>query len=107
MTKLATILTVRSGSERYPNKCLAEVQGKPLLFWITERLSTLPGKLIVATTNNPEDDQIETICDLLGVTTFRYAGNVNDVDMYFHYISTCSRSSPVEFSTILFHAERE
>ncbi len=75
--KLITVLTARSGSRRRPDKCIADVGGKPLIEWIASRLSDLPGKLVIATTKNKEDNRIEKIGNDLNIPVFR--GSENDV----------------------------
>lgn len=79
MTNLLTILTSRCGSERYPNKAIQEVAGKPLIKWIIERYKALPGNLVLATTSQPENDILEAIGHDSDVEVFRYTGDPNDV----------------------------
>jgi spore coat polysaccharide biosynthesis protein SpsF len=74
---LATILTVRMNSDRLPGKVVAEIEGVPMMGWIIERLKKLPGKIIVATSELREDDEIEKVGQEAGVSVYR--GDLNDV----------------------------
>ena len=74
---IATILTVRNGSFRLPGKVTKEIGGKPVMLWIVDRLKEIPGKTIVATTREKEDDQIERICIDNEIPVYR--GSTNDV----------------------------
>ena len=77
MVKIATILTVRNGSSRLPRKNTRAICGKPVMVWTIERLSKLPGKVIVATTDKQEDNSIADICTSIDIPVFR--GAVDDV----------------------------
>jgi spore coat polysaccharide biosynthesis protein SpsF len=61
---VVTIVQARTGSTRLPNKVLLSLCGKPLLLRLLERvgLSNLKGKIVVATSELPEDDTIEKLC---------------------------------------------
>lgn len=75
--KLTTVLTARTGSSRFPKKCLIVIDGKPLISWILLRLQKLPGTLILATTTKAEDDELDKIAKLMNIPVFR--GSENDV----------------------------
>lgn len=53
--KLLTVLNVTVGSDRFPGKMLADVEGRPLVTHVIERLKQLPGTLILACTKRSED----------------------------------------------------
>lgn len=73
MTNLLTVLTVRTGSERFPGKVLASVNGEPLLSWLIKRAKRgLPGKLVVATTTEPGDNEVEVIARKTGTDCYRH-----------------------------------
>ena len=89
-TKLLTILTVRTASDRLPGKVLAEIksrsskseagkrkQTEPLLVWLLRRLSQMDTILAVATTTDPTDNELVAICEREGVPVFR--GSTDDV----------------------------
>ena len=71
--KVVAITQARSGSTRFPGKILKEIDGKPLLQIHLERLkkSTRIGKIIVATTTNPEDDRICHLAAALSIPFYR------------------------------------
>lgn len=78
MTTIATI-EARMASTRLPAKVMAVVLGRPLLELLIERVAgaTSVGRIVVATTVNPEDDAIEALATRLGVGCHR--GSVDDV----------------------------
>ena len=55
---VAVVLTTRMGSERQFGKVFADVVGKPLIYWITQRLDEI-GKVIIGTTTDPQNDVLE------------------------------------------------
>lgn len=72
------------GSTRLPGKVLTPIAGKPLLDHVLGRLYQLeyPIKMVVATSNLPQDDAIAQHCLAKGVEVFR--GSESDVlDRYF------------------------
>lgn len=76
MVKLATILTVRASSTRLPNKALAEINGKPVMHWLYQRLQPL-GKVIVATSTDKSDQPIADYCNQNNIPV--YCGSLEDV----------------------------
>lgn len=75
----AAIIEARMGSSRLPGKVLRPILGKPTLELLVERLSrasVLDG-IIVATTSNPADQEIEHLARRLGIGCFR--GSEEDV----------------------------
>jgi len=73
------IIQARTGSTRLPGKIFKELSGKPMLWHVVDRLShsRLADKIIIATTDLPEDDQVETFCKTNNI--FFYRGSSNDV----------------------------
>lgn len=78
------IIQARCGSTRFPNKVFADINGKPLIWHVVNRLTYAEtiDKIIVATTTNEKDDKIEAWCNENGIACFR--GNETDVlDRYY------------------------
>jgi spore coat polysaccharide biosynthesis protein SpsF len=77
--KIATIIQARTGSTRLPNKVLYSAAGKPLLLQMVERVRKAKhcGTVIVATTNNIEDDTIVDLCEKNNIECFR--GHTTDL----------------------------
>ncbi len=73
-TRTGIIVQARTGSTRFPDKVLADLDGKPLLSRVVERLSRVAGvdQVIVATTERPADDAVaELVNGLDGVGLWR------------------------------------
>ena len=77
--KTLLITQARLGSTRLPGKVLKEVSGKTLLQIHLDRLSKSKevDRIVVATTDKPEDDQIKSLVEKLGYPVYR--GSENDV----------------------------
>lgn len=77
--KKVCIIQARMGSTRLPGKILKEIDGKPLLEYQIERLKKckLIDELIIATTTNEEDNQIEGFCLKNNIQSYR--GSEQDV----------------------------
>src|SRR3954453_19643168 len=75
----AVIVQARSSSTRLPNKVLTEVGGKPLLGYLLERLehTTLIDDVMVATSDEADDDAVASFCRAAGVDCHR--GALDDV----------------------------
>lgn len=73
------IIQARCGSKRFPNKVFVDIDGKPLLWHVVNRLTYAKtiNKVVVATTLNSKDDKIEKWCKENGVDCFR--GSEEDV----------------------------
>lgn len=77
--KTEIYVQARMGSTRLPGKVLKPVLGKPLLFYLMERLqcSKEADAIVVATTTLPQDDIIVEFCKKNKFIVFR--GNPEDV----------------------------
>jgi glutamate-1-semialdehyde 2,1-aminomutase/spore coat polysaccharide biosynthesis protein SpsF len=77
--KNVAIIQARMGSSRLPNKVLEKLGNRTVLGWVVRSANQIPGidDLVVATSDNKEDDAIETWCDDNAVNIFR--GSENDV----------------------------
>lgn len=82
--KVVAIVQARMGSERLPGKVLQDICGNSMLARVVQRASRIVGvdEVLVATTNESQDDRIESHCLTLGVPVFR--GSESDVlDRYY------------------------
>ena len=82
--KTTAIIQARMGSTRLPGKVLFEVQEKPLLGYMLDRLSVSKeiDQIIIATSDDKLDDPIVTYTSNYGYEVFR--GSQNDVlDRYY------------------------
>lgn len=82
--KIEAIIQVRVGSTRLPRKVLMKINDSTLLEFQIEQLrhSKLLNNIVIATTENKEDDVIYEMAKSLGVNSFR--GNETDVlDRYY------------------------
>lgn len=77
--KIAASIEARMGSSRLPGKVLMEIEGKPVLQILTERLSKSKyiDEIIIATTVNELDDRISEFGKKSGIKVFR--GSEDDV----------------------------
>jgi spore coat polysaccharide biosynthesis protein SpsF len=72
--KFPTIIAVRMGSSRLPGKTLKKfLDGESMLDKIIKRISQseYTSKIIIATTTNPEDDELESYCKENKIDIFR------------------------------------
>ena len=78
------IIQARMGSTRLPGKVLKELDGVPLLKFMTDRVldSKLVDKVVIATTVRKKDDAIVSFCDSYNLSYYR--GSEDDVlDRYY------------------------
>lgn len=81
---IAAIIQARMGSERLPNKMMADIVGKPLLWHTINRTKAAKkiDKVILATTEREEDQEINHLAKKIGIECF--CGSQNDVlDRYY------------------------
>lgn len=81
---MIAIIQARMGSSRLPGKVLQDVCGQPMLVRqvVRSRRAQYLGQVIVATTDQPEDDPIAEVCLAHGIPCFR--GDPLDVlDRYY------------------------
>lgn len=78
MTTVA-IIQARMGSTRFPGKVLADLQGRPMLAHIIDRVSraAMVDRVVVATTVDPADDAVASLAAASGASVTR--GPIDDV----------------------------
>jgi len=104
---IGAIVACRMTSSRLPGKTLLVVQGKSLLGLLIERLrqSQTLEKIVVATTNEVEDNPIEEACSLLKIPCYRGsldnvlerfvgAAEENDIDVAVRVTGDCPLIDP-------------
>jgi spore coat polysaccharide biosynthesis protein SpsF len=81
---LAVFVPVRLGSSRLPGKALLDLGGRPVLATLVERLraASRPSRVVICTTDRPEDDSVETLARASGADVFR--GSEVDLLARFH-----------------------
>lgn len=82
---IGIIVQARMSSTRLPGKVMKKLGDKPMLQVQLERLkqTRLCQQLLVATSENPEDDAIATLCTNINVKCYR--GDLNDVLARFYH----------------------
>ncbi len=83
--QIVAIIQARMGSSRLPGKSLAEIEGRPMLWHVIQRVqrAKLVDRVVVATSSASVDDAIEKMCREEGVRCYR--GSENDVlDRYYN-----------------------
>jgi spore coat polysaccharide biosynthesis protein SpsF len=80
-----TVVQSRMSSTRFPGKVMKDVLGKTLLERMLERMSFSKkcGTIVVATSTNPNDDALESLCKKIDIPCFR--GNEEDL-LERHYL---------------------
>jgi len=93
------IVQARMGSTRLPGKTLIEIEGKPLLEHVINRIrySKTIDDIIIATTTGPEDKAIVSMAEKLHVAT--YTGSSDDVlDRFYQAASLFSAKKIVRIT---------
>jgi spore coat polysaccharide biosynthesis protein SpsF (cytidylyltransferase family) len=107
------IVQARTDSRRFPGKVLANIEGKPLLWHVIDRIKKINNtKIVVATTKRKIDDEIIKIARKSKVEYFR--GKKNDVldrfykaavkfnaDIIVRITADCPLIDPVESKKVL------
>jgi spore coat polysaccharide biosynthesis protein SpsF len=84
MMRTVCIIQARMGSTRLPGKVLRPLLGRPMLWWVVHRArqARLLDEVVVATTLDARDDQLDDLCCREGWGCFR--GSEEDVlDRYY------------------------
>jgi spore coat polysaccharide biosynthesis protein SpsF len=95
MPRIIAIIQARMGSARLPGKVLLDILGKPMLQRVLERTmrARTLDEVVVATTREPEDEQIADLCTSLGLVCAR--GSQHDVLDRLYQASRASRADIV------------
>lgn len=83
--KIVAIIQARMSSSRLPDKVLLDIAGQPMLSRVYQRTqqARLIDEVVVATSTNPVDDPIQTLCETSKFPFFR--GSEFDVlDRFYH-----------------------
>lgn len=75
--KILIIIQARMGSSRLPGKVLKLINGNPLIFYLLKRVEQSGFPIIVATSENPENNELENYVKSLGYLVYR--GSENNV----------------------------
>ncbi len=95
--KIVTVIQARMSSSRLPQKILLPILGKPLLYRMIERVkkAKLIGKLVVATSTNADDDEVENFCSKNNLVCYR--GHLTDLlDRHYQVGKTFSANAVVK-----------
>jgi len=78
MTTVA-VIQARAGSTRFPGKVLADLNGRPMLAHVVERVRRCRsvGRVVLATSTGPADDAVAELAERLGASVLR--GPLDDV----------------------------
>lgn len=88
------VVQARVSSTRLPGKVMMPVLGRPLLWYLLERLRDLKKVgVVVATTHHSSDDAIEALATALGVAVHR--GPMDDVLTRYHDAARAFDADPV------------
>ena len=70
--KITIIIEARTGSSRLPNKVIAEIEGKPMIFYVIDRVKQIKSaeQIILATTQEKNDQILTEIAQQNSIITF-------------------------------------
>lgn len=77
--KIVTVIQARMSSSRLPGKIMLPILGKPLLLRMIERVQQAKfiGQLLIATSTNKDDDEVEEFCLTNNLACYR--GHLTDL----------------------------
>ena len=70
--KITVIIEARTGSSRLPNKVIAEIEGKPMIFYVIDRIKQIKSveQIILATTQEKNDKILTEIAKQNSIGSF-------------------------------------
>ena len=79
MVKIIAVIQARMGSSRLQGKVLADIEGKPLIRHIYNRLQKIPSisQVVIVTTNESSDKPLRKFAKSEKIAYF--AGSMNDI----------------------------
>jgi spore coat polysaccharide biosynthesis protein SpsF len=83
--RTVAIIQARMGSNRLPGKVLRPILGKPMLWYIVQRVRAVPSidEVVVAVPDGPADEELRKFCAANDITSF--SGSELDVlDRFYH-----------------------
>ena len=77
--KITVIIEARTGSTRLPNKVLAKIEDRPMIFYVINRAKKIKSveQIVLSTTKEKDDQVLLEIAEKNGIIGF--AGDTNDV----------------------------
>ncbi len=93
--KIVAIIQARMGSTRFPNKVIQPICGRPMIGLLIERLrkSRYIGEIILATSEDPRNDTLQSYVESLGIKVFR--GDENDVLSRYYFAAKAAGANLV------------
>jgi spore coat polysaccharide biosynthesis protein SpsF (cytidylyltransferase family) len=87
MAKTIAFIQARMSSTRFPGKVLADMDGKPMIAFMLDRVKQAKriDEVVLVTSTDASDDPLAALMDALGVACFR--GSLDDVLGRFHAAS--------------------
>jgi spore coat polysaccharide biosynthesis protein SpsF (cytidylyltransferase family) len=92
MKKISAVIQARLNSKRLKKKMLLPILGKPMIFYLIERLKTLNGidEIVLSTSTSEINYELIEYVKSLGIKTF-YDDDVNEDDLCTRLYKTCKR----------------
>ncbi|MBI3336768.1 glycosyltransferase family protein [Candidatus Peregrinibacteria bacterium] len=93
--KIVAIIQARMSSTRLPEKVLADIGGRPMLYRVVERVRLTPAiaEVIVATSTDASDEPIALYCKKQGFSCFR--GDLSDVLARYYHAARAYRADVI------------
>jgi len=91
--KIVAVIQARMGSSRLPGKVMMTLVDQPVIQWVYERASRIPGvdDVVVATTTTRADDPLARWCETHGMPVYRGS----EEDVLARYVA-CARESEAD-----------